>query len=75
MLATQKGERWRRSGNDEGKKQGGSWRDLPLLTSAQGPRIVEEILPAVAKKDRCRGCVSHYFGDMLMTQRGGGELL
>lgn len=60
MLATKKGERWRLSGNDEGKKQGGGWQDLPLLTSAQRPRIVEEILPAVVKQGRCRGWMSYY---------------
>lgn len=55
MLATRKGERL--SGNDEGGGQGGGRQDLPLLASAQSPRIVEEILPAVATQDRWQaGC-------------------
>lgn len=67
MLATQKGERWRRSGNDEGEKQGGGRLDLPLLTSAQRPRIVEEIFPAV-EKQAMPGLDVTSFGDVLMTQ-------
>ena len=50
MLAPPKGERL--SWDDEGgKNQGGGRQDLPQLASAQRPRTVEEILPAVATQD------------------------
>lgn len=59
MLATRKGERL--SGNDEGEQeQGGGRQDLPLLASAQRPRAVEEILPAVVMQAGRRGWMSHY---------------
>lgn len=74
MLATQKGECWRLSRSDEGEKQGGGRQDLPLLTSAQGPRIVEEIFPAV-EKQAMPGLDVTLFGDVLMTHWVGGELL
>lgn len=51
----------------ENKNRVGARQDLPLLTSAQRPKIVEEILPAVGDAGAKPRLDVTLFGDVLMT--------